>query len=121
MYQLIVNDSQPSLMRILLNPSQAAFAVLLITACSYKPFQPPPAMFKVWSKSNTTPQEIIRSMKSCSLNEVTGYHQDDTVQSTYLGEKCMEKLGYELKGSYRGICASENAKKTSECKNVLEE
>ena len=78
-------------------------------------------MFKVWSKSSTTSQEIIRSMKSCSLNEVTGYHQDDTVQSTYLGEKCMEKLGYELKGGYRGICASENAKKTSECKNILEE
>lgn len=32
----------------------------------------------------------------------------------------MENLGYELRGSYKGICASEIAQKTAECRDVLQ-
>lgn len=77
-------------------------------------------MFKAWSKPITSSQEIISSMRKCGLDEVTGYNEDNTVKSTYKGEKCMENLGHELKGSYKGICASEIAQKTAECKNVLQ-
>ena len=107
-------------MKITAKPSQTAFAIIFVAACSYKPFQPPPAMFKVWSKPTTSSQEIISSMKKCGLDEVTGYHENNTVRSTYRGEKCMENLGHELKGSYKGICASEIAQKTAECRDALQ-
>jgi hypothetical protein len=79
-----------------------------LNACTAKPFQPPPPMFKMFERNNVTGENVKDEMLSCGFpNVFTGRKSGDTRADTGRRERCMFQKGFRYIDGYRGICNGE--------------
>ncbi|CAL60681.1 hypothetical protein HEAR0466 [Herminiimonas arsenicoxydans] len=90
--------------------------IILMAACTSKPFQPAPPMFKMFEKNNLQSEEIKKEMIACGFpNVITGRNPNDSLGDTAKREHCMFKRNFRYIDGYMGICSTQAARKIKEC------
>ncbi|MYM32347.1 hypothetical protein GTP58_28850 [Duganella sp. CY15W] len=83
------------------------FAIMEISGCAHKPFQPTPAEFMIWQKNNTSEDEVKSAMLFCGYPNVGGFSGvDASFEERTSAEECMFKSGFFHRDGSLGTCAS---------------
>lgn len=101
-------------------------SLFLLSACMYKPFQPPPADFLWWEKndnsridvrlamSDASRVEVQSAMKQCGFNNLfNNSRMNDEDYAT--SQQCMKSRGFRYLGSF-DICKGKRGENLAACK-----
>ena len=79
-----------------------------LNACTGKPFQPPPPMFKMFEKKNATTENVKEEMLACDFpNVFSGSKTGDTIGDLARRENCMFSKGFRYIDGRKGICSGQ--------------
>jgi hypothetical protein len=92
--------------------------MFFITACLYKPFQPPLTGYEQWIKKNVGHEGVKKAMRDCGFKNVYGYSggKRESNEDIAKEENCMFKNGFQYDDNrYKGICSLPDAEKIAAC------
>ena len=79
-----------------------------LSACTGKPFQPPPPMFKMFEKKNATTENVKEEMLMCGFPDIfLGSKPGDTRGDLARRERCMFSRGFKYIDGRQGICGGQ--------------
>lgn len=90
---------------------------VLASSCVSKPFQPPPPMFKMFSKLGSSEEDVKRELLSCGFpNVISGASPNESNNSVAVHEVCMFRKGFLYIDGYKGLCSTQIANNLSSCR-----
>lgn len=83
--------------------------------CVAKFFQPPPPMFKSYTKENASEEQVKEALIQCGYPHIYGGDKDDTVNDVAQRENCMFRKGFKYRSGYKGICSLQGKQAIPAC------
>lgn len=69
-------------------------AVLTLSACSFRGFQPPPAEVDLWQKPGKAQPDIEAAMLGCGYRNAAGVDASATLEQKAESFECMKRAGF---------------------------
>ncbi|RZT05614.1 hypothetical protein SAMN05216319_5090 [Duganella sp. CF402] len=82
-----------------------AFALVVLSACSFRGFKPPPPAFESYVRAGASGDDVKRSMLACGYRNVFITDRDETLNDLASHENCMFSQGYRHPDGWKGLCS----------------
>nr|WP_157015907.1 hypothetical protein [Pseudomonas batumici] len=70
---------------------------LLLTGCTFTPFQPPPPEFTKWQKNGASVEDVKSGMRACGYTNLAGTGDKTPIDQALKRFYCMKDSGFTRK------------------------